>query len=228
MDLAEARALGPPLPPVRLEALILERSVVRIGGEAPPGRLAALHLGDWNRLVLATLCATYGAPDEFVLPCTGPDCGSQNELPFEPGLILGAAVSGDADGMRLPVAADLLALAEGTADDLVTLCAPDAPRDAGADAALAAGIEACDPCAEITFRTACAECGADLAGVLDPLALLLDAMDREGGIMAELDRIARAYHWSEPEILALPAHRRRRYLRTIAAAEPGIAERRAS
>jgi hypothetical protein len=40
-------------------------------------------------------------------------------------------------------------------------------------------------------------------------------MERRGGLLLEIDQLARAYHWSEADILAIPAARRRRYLALI-------------
>ena len=81
---------------------------------------------------------------------------------------------------------------------------------------------------EIVLSSHCTDCGAPIAGRVDPLELLLAEMARHGGVLAEFDTIARAYHWSEAELLALPAFRRRRYLRLLAEAEFGEDRRRAS
>jgi hypothetical protein len=81
--------------------------------------------------------------------------------------------------------------------------------------AVEGAMETLEPMAEITLRSSCPECGGPVAGTLDPVRLIAAAMDRHGGIFLEIDRLARAYHWSESDILALPAMRRRHYLALI-------------
>ena len=133
--------------------------------------------------------------------------------------------------MRLPTGADLIAAAAADQEDaLLRRCLLDAappPLDEFMSIAEAQIAER-DPCAEIVFATQCTTCGAAISGRLDPLALLRSEMDARGGMLSELDQIARAYHWNEGEILALPAYRRRRYLDLIAEAAPTEPQRRAS
>ena len=79
--------------------------------------------------------------------------------------------------------------------------------------------EACaglDPQATTEMELACPECGAVSAAQLDAATFLMAELGRSDGVFAEVDRLARTYHWSEAEILALPVGRRRRYL-TLAA-----------
>jgi hypothetical protein len=83
--------------------------------------------------------------------------------------------------------------------------------------AVESAMEMLDPMAEVVLQTRCPECGGPVIGNLDPLSLIVEAMDRHGGILPEIDRLARAYHWSEADILALPATRRRHYLALIEA-----------
>ena len=53
--------------------------------------------------------------------------------------------------------------------------------------------------------------------VLDAFSLLASGLAAADRLYAEIDAVARAYHWSEAEILALPIARRRRYLGLIGA-----------
>jgi hypothetical protein len=48
--------------------------------------------------------------------------------------------------------------------------------------------------------------------VLDGFSLLASGIATGDRLLEEVHSIARAYHWSEAEILALPLPRRRRYL----------------
>jgi hypothetical protein len=92
--------------------------------------------------------------------------------------------------------------------------------------AVESAMETLDPMAEITLRSTCPDCGGPVVGTLDPFGLIVAAMDRHGGIFLEIDRLARAYHWSEGEILALPAMRRRHYLALIEASHATPARER--
>ncbi|MFV2054092.1 hypothetical protein [Aliiroseovarius sp. YM-037] len=236
LRLAERRT-GGATSPVELETLILDTEAVTL---SVAGHADDLLIGDRNRIILAVLCTSYGAPREFLLRC--PDCGETQELPFDPLTVLGARPTGPAgevfavaaEGhdmtMRLPIGADLVAIrgAEDGGKALLARCAPSVPATEAGLAAVEAEIAARDGCAEIVFSSTCIECGADVGGLLDPLMLLLGEMDRLGGVLAEIDCIARAYHWSEAELLALPAYRRRLYLRAIEDAAQDAERRRAS
>ena len=73
-----------------------------------------------------------------------------------------------------------------------------------------------DPDARTEMGLSCPECGAVSSALFDASTFLLAELRRADGIFAEVDRLARAYHWSEAEILALPLARRRRYLELAA------------
>jgi hypothetical protein len=69
-----------------------------------------------------------------------------------------------------------------------------------------------DPAAEAIGEGRCPACGAVIHGILDGFALLASGLASGDRLQAEVDSLARAYHGSEAEILALPVPRRRRYL----------------
>ena len=79
-------------------------------------------------------------------------------------------------------------------------------------APLAEAFAARDPEAETAVRAACPACGAEVTALLDAESFLSAELARSDGIFGEVDRLARGYHWSEAEILALGVARRRRYL----------------
>ena len=244
LRLSEARDRLPSAAFVRLETLALCEAVSDIAGRAPtPEQMDALLLGDRNRLMLAALCVGYEPPKALLMTCQAEGCGAHQEAPFDQALFLDARsnvspqepicveMNDGAFELSLPTGADLAAIsADGRADAwaLLRQCAPDAPSSADALAAAETTISACDPCAEIVLSSCCMECGAEMTGRLDPLALLWTEMDRYGGVLYELDRLARVYHWSEAELLALPAYRRRRYLSIVEEADYTAVERRAS
>ena len=135
---------------------------------------------------------------------------------------------------RLPTGADLEAAAHcaladpGSARTLLLdrclLEVTDArgrvqPRDLSDDvaSALEEAIRTLDPGAEAIAETECPECGQVIRTLLDGFALLSSATATGDRLLAEIDSLARAYHWSEAEILSLPLPRRRRYLDLILA-----------
>lgn len=209
--LAGRRRAG--LAPVVLETLVLRAGMVRGGGDPD-----AWRIGDRNRILLAVLCVGYGVPDEMWVRCTA--CDELHELPFDPGAILSnsASVASTSEiGLRLPSGADLAACG-GDGSALRDLCAPSLSIDAF-EAEIASG----DPCAELRFALTCVSCNASFYGALDPLALLLAEIDLQGGVLAEIDALARAYHWAEADLLDLPAWRRRLYMGRLTASADRLA-----
>jgi hypothetical protein len=77
-------------------------------------------------------------------------------------------------------------------------------------------LEAHDELTAITLRAACPWCGFeneldfDLEGYL-----LRDLQKRQASLLDAVHKLARAYHWSEREILNLPQHRSEYYLDRI-------------
>jgi hypothetical protein len=86
---------------------------------------------------------------------------------------------------------------------------------------LSANILHLDPLSETSFLVECPDCGTRSTPVLDAATFLLATLAGWDALMADVDRIARRYHWGEAEILALPVARRRRYLGLCD--EPGVA-----
>ncbi len=213
------------LPAAVLETLVLNAGMVQGGGDP-----ALWLIGDRNRAIIAVLCAGYGSPDELWARC--PDCDAMHEMQFNPSWMLdqvpqgpaGAGFAAQTDAgeieLRLPVGADLVALGEAAeaANALLARCAPRAAPELGL--VLEAEISARDPCAELRFGLTCVGCASKFSANLDPLALLLTEMDRNGGVLAEIDQLARVYNWTEADLLALPAWRRRLYLRQMAERAP--------
>lgn len=70
----------------------------------------------------------------------------------------------------------------------------------------------CDPLAELRLAVACPECGHESVSEFDAFQFLRAVSAGRGSVFADVDRLARAYHWSEADILALPLARRRLYL----------------
>lgn len=86
-------------------------------------------------------------------------------------------------------------------------------------AAVAEALAARDPCTVLPVQAACPECGHTQEADIDLQALLLrDLAAQQRRLLAEVTALARAFHWSEAQILALPAWRRAHYLASIESA----------
>ena len=86
---------------------------------------------------------------------------------------------------------------------------------AGVRAAASTALHAADPRGETLIALLC-ECGAENSVVFDMGTFLFEALDRSAAqALADVHVLASAYGWSERDILALPEHRRRRYLEFI-------------
>ncbi|HEY7814973.1 MAG TPA: hypothetical protein VIC62_17130 [Nakamurella sp.] len=198
---------------------------------SPAGRgLAALSLaeatppnptpGHRDALLLDLYSATYGPVFDAIATC--PRCGAalDVEIPVAE-LILDPPTVSDqglrtADGavsFRLPDARDL---AEVTAaDELFERCVGQAVAPA-VRAEIERLMAEADPGAELELTLSCAACGHDWCDVLDPVAFFWAATTvRAGEVAGQVALLARAYGWSEPDILSMTDRRRRLYLEAI-------------
>jgi hypothetical protein len=244
--LAEAE----PLPVVQVTVL-LAATVQAIGPIAPitSEHIRQLTIGDREKLLLTLYARCFGALVDAVLCC--PDCSETVELPLdldavleasagascppEHSLMAGAATlrfrvpngadheraariaATDPDGGAAALrAACVIAMTDGDGQEIGADRIPDEVQ-----AALEEALRRLDPGAETTIAAHCPGCGARVSGTLDALTLLAGQLGPTGAILGDVDRIARAYHWSEAAILALPTARRRRYLALLARAEAG-------
>jgi len=73
-------------------------------------------------------------------------------------------------------------------------------------------MEAVFPAVTTRVRGSCPDCGTAAALDISPLGLLRRA---GSSVFADVDVLARYYHWSEAEILRLPCRRRMRYVRLL-------------
>ncbi|MDF5753117.1 hypothetical protein [Spongiactinospora sp. TRM90649] len=124
---------------------------------------------------------------------------------------------------RLPDDDDLAAAARtGSAERgalvLLSRCVSGDARtlDATERAALAALVAAADPFADITFALTCPCCAQVWEAALDPAEFAWARLvARARRLLGEVDELARAYGWSERQILALPQARRDSYLELV-------------
>ncbi len=201
--------------------------------------LCELPIGERNRLLLLTRAANFGPRLDIVTSC--PDCSAKLEFEFEFPLANFAAmtvaeVEGQlADGVvlrvRLPSSSDLAAIA-GVAEPnraarvLLSRCVLAATRDGEVvhldPDLLAAGfsqlVEDRDPLSSITFPVACQDCSARWRAVLDPIDYFWRELgQRVTALVREVHTLARAYGWTEGEVLRLSAARRQLYLEQVGA-----------
>lgn len=85
-------------------------------------------------------------------------------------------------------------------------------------AAALAHIEALDPAASVSFDLHCPACDTAWVAPLDPGAVLWRKLQAAAErLLQEVDLLARAYGWREPDILALSPLRRAAYLQLVQA-----------
>lgn len=142
--------------------------------------------------------------------------------------------------LRAPVPSDPLGAGIEPGTALLNRCVehvkdPDGrPADVAAlppavRTALAGALEAVDPLAEISADLACPRCGTAFVSDVDVASFVWAEVDvRARRLLADVATLARAYGWTEPEVLALSQARRAAYLRLATeglAADVGAAAR---
>lgn len=222
--------------------------------------IAALTVGDRERLLFALYRASFGPNVELVATCLRCEEVCELDIPAaaaappatEPKLVHHFTLEdGGATwriGFRMPTGSDQAELARSLSISLAR--SPDtspAPADGGGaeallfrrcvveatlngkavtdlepDAAMLGAFEEAlrhaDPAAEGATDFACQACGASVEVMIDAAAILRGALANGGGVLSDVHRIARVYHWSEGDILSLSCRRRRDYLALIAEA----------
>jgi predicted nucleic acid-binding Zn-ribbon protein len=192
---------------------------------APYGQTSARVLDLRESLIGPDLAATAGCPDcgsrvEFTMPLAdlkGPFPRSQESSlnlggydvrwrPATPEDLLEAAAASDPEAtlrrrcLRATTAA-------GESVDPVSL--PDAVADAAGDA-----MSFADPLADVQVQLTCPDCGVAFDADLDLASFVWTEVEaRAKRVICEVDVLARAYGWTEPDVLALSEARRASYLR---------------
>lgn len=194
---------------------------------------ASLPIGARDAVLLDLRRATFG--DRIDARTTCLSCGEELEFTLSASTLLplGYASVEDATGIvehdgravhfRVPTSTDILAVvAEGdaAADALFVRCMGPHGDDAddGLRDAVSRAIAAADPLADVSIALRCPSCGESADVPFDIGALFwaeLDAWARR--TLAEVDVLARAYGWTERDVLALGPRRRAAYLELAAA-----------
>ena len=212
--------------------------------ETPWEELCALPLGERDRRLLELREGTLGRRIESVARCPG--CGEPLDVLLDTRELRGGGSEGAAaeppaelirDGLtlrfRLPTSLDLLAAercagVEEGRRSLAERCVVEARRGgedlapaslAEADVtALAAALAAADPGAELLLDLRCPACGHGWRELLDVASFLWAEIEVQARrLLREVHVLARAYGWSEPDVLALTPRRRRLYLEMVSA-----------
>ena len=203
------------------------------GGDAT--ELRARQFGRTNARVLALRESLLGG--DLAATATCPACGERVEFAVLPAELQELHPTGEGGGLvsgqyvvewRSPTPDDLVAVVaepdpEGALRQrCLTVMSADGDRADPAvvlreviDAAEASMAEA-DPLAEVLVSLACPECGSGFEADLDLGGFVWAEVDaRARRLLHEVDVLARAYGWTEPEVLALSEARRAAYLRLV-------------
>ena len=188
-------------------------------------------------LRLAALDAGSGDGLDIELRCAAPNCRAFLEFTLAiPELAAGETTpsplrhAGSDYRLRRPTARDQLAWlqrsfgdeSEAVAGMAASLLDMESEPDAALIATVEETLERIDPLVRFSVRLDCPDCGLRQEREMDLAALALRRLRRaQDGLLKQVHRLARHYHWSESEILALPAWRRERYLALIDAGREG-------
>lgn len=212
------------------EALSLPRRALLLAQHAPGppveprepvGRTNARLLRLHQELAGSTLEGTVGCPSCAAVVELRVDCEEMLASQPEPPMRAAPLVTVNGSVTWRPVSYDDLAVAAEAEDDglavaeVLSRCV-DGEVAEQLRASLCAAMTEVDPLAEIEVELACPECE-------EPVHALLDVLDftwaqlvaKAQTLLLEVDVIARAYSWSEAEILALPPARRRRFVELV-------------
>lgn len=227
------------------ELLAVATQRIGTAGPVDRAMVADLALGDRERLLL-TLCGmTFGAALDLVACCPECGAASDVEVRIADILGATPPPAADTMALwpettegrwhlrfRLPTGRDqeIAAAAPDRAEavaalmaDCVVSCTDPAGVARGPEEAvqrfgglLGAAFERMDPGVEAMTVIDCGECGVSSPALLDAFAILHTGLARGERVGGDTYLMARHYHWSERDILALPIARRRRYLNLVA------------
>ena len=196
-----------------------------------------LAVTDFEILLLQLRAARLGQTMTLGFAC--PHCRALNEVSFRiddyvadtnPRVVSGVAPHAslpgwfvlDGAGFRLPTAGDQ-AEAAGDARGgtrLAELCLDEVARSRSRRRRVERAMEAMAPTLSREIAGQCAECHEPVRAQLAVIPLVVSELRRAAGaVYDEVDLIARAYHWPESLILALPQPRRRAYAERIRRAQ---------
>lgn len=190
--------------------------------------LAGLPVGDLDARLLEARERTFGAWVEAVASC--PECGAELELRFQVADVraeppddgagpLTLTAGGRSLRFRLPRAGDLVRLrGADPRRALLDLCLIDAPAALGEDdiRAVADAMARADPQADVRLAVTCEACAHAFEAPFDVGGYLWSEIEtRALRLLGDIHALARAYGWSEREVLELSDARRGFYLEAV-------------
>jgi hypothetical protein len=205
----------------------------------PENFFRELSLG--KRIECLLVLALGGADDTLRFPFKCVGCAE--ELEFEVTLAEIAALQSEADAVEIvgvQLGGQRIELQKFSGGDQETLSTvvfhdeleaamemistllvdPDAIEPLGSSdvEAIEEAMEVADPLVNFNCRVTCGECGRPNDDDIDLLETALGMLGRaQRRLILSIHRLALHYHWSEREILAVPAWRREQYLELIGA-----------
>lgn len=192
--------------------------------ELPRETLADQPIGRRDAAILGLRNASFGPSIDGYGQC--PACGERFEFALDGRALRDAAPAAlqvefrDTQGrtLRLPTSRDLAAIAAAGVDgEPAALALAQACMSAGIAEPDAAAFERWvaeqDPAAELRLDLSCEACGHDWALGFDPASWCWEEIEsRSARLLDEVHGLARAYGWSEDQVLRLSPARRRAYL----------------
>jgi hypothetical protein len=237
IDLLDVWERGVLLRPFRRAAALVSAAC----RELSPEQIDALTLGDRDRLLLRVRALTFGSGVKAVASC--PACEAWLDVGFDANDVLAripatAPTTVQRDDylvqFRLPTCSDIAAIAdEATPEEarqeqaLLRRCVLEARHDATTitvDALpkpiidlVAEQLAHADAGVDVDVALTCDACAHCWTAPFDVVAFFWEEIDAWAErTLYDVHRLASAYGWSEPDILALGPRRRQRYLDLIA------------
>jgi hypothetical protein len=218
----------------RVVTRVVARCALEDGEPLPASGVWALPVGVRLHALVAVCIASGWSELSRVLDCPAKSCDEEIEVELSLAALAEAALEAEASEPetvtwgeggfrpRRPTGEDLLRWRDEPPSDTEILAALGGPEDGSPElvAATEEALSVAEPLVDLRVLSACPRCGQPLDVPIDvereALALLRRAQDE---LLHDIGTLARAFHWAEHEIFALPADRRRRYLAMAERAE---------
>jgi hypothetical protein len=209
----------------------LERAVTLLSAVTGLSReeSAGVDVGSRDSVLWGTLGRmTAGVVVGCVL-CRG--CGERLDVPLDlgtlpvgvwrtPGETLYAETAGGVVAYRLPDSRDLRMVLGGDVASgralLLSRCVQGGDVSEDVAAAVEAAMEEAAPSCAVTLRVGCPDCTTETVAALDVATLLWAEVEwRAVALLHDVHVLARAYGWTESDVLALSPTRRAAYLELV-------------